>query len=66
VNRNATVKEFAAEIQVGIKYAYGMVKSAEFLKHSISKDISVRKDKKNAYWRVDMLLYYACREKGII
>ena len=65
MSKNATLKEFAAEIGVCYKYAYGMARSEEFQKHKISFDIGIKRPgKKNCYWRINIPRYYEMRDAG--
>ena len=62
-----TIKEFAQELKISEKLAYGMVRSVEFSRHKISYDIALKtKERKNSLWRVDIQQYYRMLDKRVI
>ena len=62
-----TIKEFASELKISEKLAYGMVRSGEFAKHKISHDIALKtKGRKNSVWRVDIEQYYRMLDRRVI
>lgn len=67
-----TIKEFAQEIKVSEKTAYGMARSDAFVQNKISLDISASKEKRrgtirrNRTWRIAIDRYYGALEKGAI
>ena len=67
MNKSATIREFAAEIGVSEKLAYGMARCEEFRRHKISFDVSIKRpEKKNCLWRIDIVRYYEAREAGLV
>ena len=67
MKRSVTVKEFAEEIGVSPKTAYGMACCEAFAKQKISFDIGIqRSGKKNKSWRIDLIRYYEARNARLI
>ena len=67
MSKSATIKQFAKEINVSEKMAYGMARCEEFRTHKISFDIRAKEPgRKNAVWRIDIERYYAVRDAGYI
>lgn len=67
MNKSATIQEFAREIGVSERIAYGMARCEEFNIHKISFDIGPKRlEKKRRTWRIDLERYYDARDKGLI
>jgi len=65
-NRNATIKEFAEELGISERLAYGMCRNERLQDLRIACDISVRPGKKDAIWRFDIQRYYEARKAGLV
>jgi hypothetical protein len=67
MNRSATIRQFAEEINVSEKIAYGMCRCEKFQELKIVFDIGPKdKPKIRHTWRIDIPRYYEARNSGQI
>jgi len=68
MSKSATVQEFAKELNICKRHAYGMARNELFQKHKIVFDIGTKHPGKRQYhsWRFDIQRYYEARAEGLI